>query len=251
MKSINELTGLYSLTKTLRFELKPIGKTLEHIERKGILTQDEQRAKEYEQVKDIIDRYHKQFISMCMNKCQLKVKNTGDKKDSLEEYASILSKSKRDTTDEKTLEKIKENLRKQIAKAFKEGNTYGDLFKKELVKNHLPDFVTDEEEKQIIEHFSNFTTYFTGFHENRKNMYSDEAKSTAIAYRLIHENFPRFYDNLRSFAKIADSDVSSHFSEIESAFSLYLNVEHLADMFQLDYFSDTLTQNKLKFIIIL
>lgn len=246
MKSINELTGLYSLTKTLRFELKPIGKTLEHIERKGILTQDEQRAKEYEQVKDIIDRYHKQFISMCMNKCQLKVKNTGDKKDSLEEYASILSKSKRDTTDEKTLEKIKENLRKQIAKAFKEGNTYGDLFKKELVKNHLPDFVTDEEEKQIIEHFSNFTTYFTGFHENRKNMYSDEAKSTAIAYRLIHENFPRFYDNLRSFAKIADSDVSSHFSEIESAFSLYLNVEHLADMFQLDYFSDTLTQEQIE-----
>ena len=106
MKSINELTGLYSLTKTLRFELKPIGKTLEHIERKGILTQDEQRAKEYEQVKDIIDRYHKQFISMCMNKCQLKVKNTGDKKDSLEEYASILSKSKRDTTDEKTPEKM-------------------------------------------------------------------------------------------------------------------------------------------------
>ena len=77
-------------------------------------------------------------------------------------------------------------------------------------------------------------------------MYSDEAKSTAIAYRLIHENFPRFYDNLRSFAKIADSDVSSHFSEIESAFSLYLNVEHLADMFQLDYFSDTLTQEQIE-----
>ena len=41
MKSIEELTGLYSLSKTLRFELKPIGKTLEQIERKGLLTQDE------------------------------------------------------------------------------------------------------------------------------------------------------------------------------------------------------------------
>lgn len=246
MKSIEELTGLYSLSKTLRFELKPIGKTLEQIERKGLLTQDEQRAEEYDKMKEIIDRYHKKFIAMCLINCKLKVENTDNQNDSLEEYASLLSKSKRDISDENTLEKIKENLRKQIVKAFKEGNTYGDLFKKELVKNHLPDFVTDEEEKQIVEHFSNFTTYFTGFHENRKNMYSDEAKSTAIAYRLIHENFPRFYDNLRSFAKIADSDVSSHFSEIESAFSLYLNVEHLADIFQLDYFSYTLTQEQIE-----
>ena len=246
MKSIEELTGLYSLSKTLRFELKPIGKTLEQIERKGLLTQDEQRSEEYERMKIIIDDYHKRFIAMCLRNCKLKVENIDNQNDSLEEYASLLSKSKRDDSDEIVLEKIKENLRKQIVKAFKNGNTYGDLFKKELVKKHLPDFVTDAEDKQIVQNFNNFTTYFTGFHENRKNMYSDEAKSTAIAYRLIHENFPRFYDNLRSFAIIAESEVSSHFSDIESAFSLYLNVEHIAEMFQLDYFSDTLIQEQIE-----
>ena len=246
MKSIEELTGLYSLSKTLRFELKPIGKTLEQIERKGLLTQDEQRSEEYERMKIIIDDYHKRFIAMCLRNCKLKVENIDNQNDSLEEYASLLSKSKRDDSDEIVLEKIKENLRKQIVKAFKNGNTYGDLFKKELVKKHLPDFVTDTEDKQIVQNFNNFTTYFTGFHENRKNMYSDEAKSTAIAYRLIHENFPRFYDNLRSFAIIAESEVSSHFSDIESAFSLYLNVEHIAEMFQLNYFSDTLTQEQIE-----
>ena len=246
MKSIEELTGLYSLSKTLRFELKPIGKTLEQIERKGLLTQDEQRSEEYERMKIIIDDYHKRFIAMCLRNCKLKVENIDNQNDSLEEYASLLSKSKRDASDENVLEKIKENLRKQIVKAFKNGNTYGDLFKKELVKKHLPDFVTDAEDKQIVQNFNNFTTYFTGFHENRKNMYSDEAKSTAIAYRLIHENFPRFYDNLRSFAIIAESEVSSHFSDIESAFSLYLNVEHIAEMFQLNYFSDTLTQEQIE-----
>ena len=246
MKSIEELTGLYSLSKTLRFELKPIGKTLEQIERKGLLTQDEQRSEEYERMKIIIDDYHKRFIAMCLRNCKLKVENIDNQNDSLEEYASLLSKSKRDDSDEIVLEKIKENLRKQIVKAFKNGNTYGDLFKKELVKKHLPDFVTDAEDKQIVQNFNNFTTYFTGFHENRKNMYSDEAKSTAIAYRLIHENFPRFYDNLRSFAKIAESEVSSHFSDIESAFSLYLNVEHIAEMFQLNYFSDTLSQEQIE-----
>ena len=245
MESMKDLTGQYSLSKTLRFELKPIGKTLEHIEQKGLLTQDEQRAEEYEQMKGIIDRYHKAFITMCLRNCKIKVNNTDDELDSLEEYSSLLSKSKRDADDEDKLEKIKENLRKQIVNAFKSGNTYGDLFKKELIKNHLPDFVTDEEEKQVVEHFCNFTTYFTGFHDNRKNMYSDEAKSTAIAYRLIHENFPRFFDNLRSFAKISESEVANQFPEIESAFSLYLNVEHIADMFHVDYFPVVLTQEQI------
>lgn len=245
MESMKDLTGQYSLSKTLRFELKPIGKTLEHIEQKGLLTQDEQRAEEYEQMKGIIDRYHKAFIAMCLRNCKIKVNNTDDELDSLEEYSSLLSKSKRDADDEDKLEKIKENLRKQIVNAFKSGNTYGDLFKKELIKNHLPDFVTDEEEKQVVEHFCNFTTYFTGFHDNRKNMYSDEAKSTAIAYRLIHENFPRFFDNIRSFAKISESEVANRFPEIESAFSLYLNVEHIADMFHVDYFPVVLTQEQI------
>ena len=245
MESMKDLTGQYSLSKTLRFELKPIGKTLEHIERKGLLTQDEQRAEEYELMKGIIDRYHKAFITMCLRNCKIKVNNTDDELDSLEEYSSLLSKSKRDADDEDKLEKIKENLRKQIVNAFKSGNTYGDLFTKELIKNHLPDFVTDEEEKQVVEHFCNFTTYFTGFHDNRKNMYSDEAKSTAIAYRLIHENFPRFFDNLRSFAKISESEVANRFPEIESAFSLYLNVEHIADMFHVDYFPVVLTQEQI------
>ena len=245
MESMKDLTGQYSLSKTLRFELKPIGKTLEHIERKGLLTQDEQRAEEYELMKGIIDRYHKAFITMCLRNCKIKVNNTDDELDSLEEYSSLLSKSKRDADDEDKLEKIKENLRKQIVNAFKSGNTYGDLFKKELIKNHLPDFVTDEEEKQVVEHFCNFTTYFTGFHDNRKNMYSDEAKSTAIAYRLIHENFPRFFDNIRSFVKISESEVANRFPEIESAFSLYLNVEHIADMFHVDYFPVVLTQEQI------
>ena len=245
MESMKDLTGQYSLSKTLRFELKPIGKTLEHIEQKGLLTQDEQRAEEYELMKGIIDRYHKAFITMCLRNCKIKVNNTDDELDSLEEYSSLLSKSKRDADDEDKLEKIKENLRKQIVNAFKSGNTYGDLFKKELIKNHLPDFVTDEEEKQVVEHFCNFTTYFTGFHDNRKNMYSDEAKSTAIAYRLIHENFPRFFDNIRSFAKISESEVANRFPEMESAFSLYLNVEHIADMFHVDYFPVVLTQEQI------
>mgnify|MGYP001139220824 FL=1 len=74
MKNILEqFVGLYPLSKTLRFELKPLGKTLEHIEKKGLIAQDEQRAEEYKLVKDIIDRYHKAFIHMCLKHFKLKM----------------------------------------------------------------------------------------------------------------------------------------------------------------------------------
>lgn len=245
MKTFNDLTGLYSLSKTLRFELKPVGRTLENIETKGLIAQDEQRAEEYEKVKAIIDRYHKSFIRMCLSSLHLKLQSSGSY-DSLEEYENLASKAKRTEDEENAFTKVKANLRDQIVNAFKQGGSYGDLFKKELIQQHLPDFVTDEEEKVMVDNFSKFTTYFTGFHENRKNMYSDEEKSTAIAYRLIHENLPMFIDNMRVFAKVADSAVAEHFVDVELAYSAYLNVEKVADMFQLDYFSVTLTQEQIE-----
>ena len=235
MKQINELTGMYSLSKTLRFELKPIGKTLDNIEKKGLIAQDEKRAEEYEKVKGIIDEYHKAFIKMCLEGLTLKSED-------LQNYVELAGSPDRNEVD---FDQIKETLRKQIVEAFKKGGSYGDLFKKELIQKHLPEFVTDEEEKKMVDNFSKFTSYFTGFHENRKNMYSDEAKSTAIAYRIVHENLPIFLDNMRSFARIADSDVYQHFMDIEASFSEYLNVHHLEEMFQLDYFSDTLTQEQI------
>lgn len=235
MKKINELTALYPLSKTLRFELKPIGKTLDHIEQKGLIVQDEQRAEEYKQVKKIIDSYHKEFITMCLKGLKLNMIY-------LERYESLARDVHRD---EAEFDKVKAALRKQIVEAFKQGGSYNDLFKKELIQKHLPEFVESEEEKKMVANFSKFTTYFTGFYENRKNMYSDEEKSTAIAYRLIHENLPLFLDNMRSFRKIAESEVGEQFANIEVRFEEYLNVEHLAEMFELDYFSDTLTQEQI------
>ena len=235
MKKINELTALYPLSKTLRFELKPVGKTLDHIEQKGLIVQDEQRAEEYKQVKNIIDSYHKEFITMCLKGLKLNMIY-------LERYESLARDVHRD---EAEFDKVKAALRKQIVEAFKQGGSYNDLFKKELIQKHLPEFVESEEEKKMVANFSKFTTYFTGFYENRKNMYSDEEKSTAIAYRLIHENLPLFLDNMRSFRKIAESEEGEHFANIEGRFEEYLNVEHLAEMFELDYFSDTLTQEQI------
>ena len=81
MKS-NIFTNQYSLSKTLRFELIPQGKTLEYINSKGLLDQDNNRAISYQKVKKIIDEYHKVFIEDSIKgttinvlKCEIKVAN--------------------------------------------------------------------------------------------------------------------------------------------------------------------------------
>lgn len=245
MKSFEELTGLYSLSKTLKFELKPIGRTLEHIESKGLIVQDEQRAEEYKKVKDIIDRYHKNFISWCLSKLKL-VYHSEEKKDSLEEYLHLASISKRTEAEEQDFELVKTNLRKQVAASFKNAEVFSEIFKKELIQKILPDFVTEAEERQMVENFNNFTSYFSGFHKNRANMYSDEEKSTAIAYRLIHENLPMFIDNMKSFERIAESSVADYFADIELSYSEYLNVQHINEIFRLDYFTEVLAQQQIE-----
>lgn len=240
MNTYEELTGLYSFKKTISLALNPIGETLRHIEEKGFIAQDEQRAEDYKKVKDIIDRYHKYFITMCLDGFKFST-------DKLMKYVALAENAKRD---EDAFDEVKTQLRKEIVGAFSKNKTYGDLFGEKLIKQHLPNFVTDENEKRLVASFNEFTTYFEKFHKCRENMYSDEAKSTAIAHRLIHENLPMFYDNMKSFKKIAACEDCIDFTEFEAAFSeefKEFKVEHLADIFQLEYFNNTLTQRKIDF----
>ena len=60
---LNTFTNLYSLSKTLRFQLVPIGKTEETFKQKNLLEQDEERAKNYKLVKGYMDEFHKYLSS--------------------------------------------------------------------------------------------------------------------------------------------------------------------------------------------
>lgn len=234
MKEFKELTGLYSLTKTIGVELKPVGKTQELIEARKLIEQDDQRAEDYKIVKDIIDRYHKDFIDKCLNCVKIK-------KDDLEKYVSLAENSNRDAED---FDNIKTKMRNQITEAFRKNSLFTNLFKKNLIKEYLPAFVS-EEEKSVVNKFSKFTTYFDAFNDNRKNLYSGDAKSGTIAYRLIHENLPMFLDNIASFNTISEIGVNEYFSGIEAEFTDTLDGKHLVDFFQVDYFNNTLTQKKI------
>lgn len=243
MEKLKDFKRIYSLSKTLRFELKPIGKTLEHIEKSGILAQDQHRAESYVEVKKIIDEYHKAFIESVLKDFRFS-ENMGEK-NSLEEFLAYYMCKSKDETQKRQFADIQDKLRKQIAKRFLDDDRFKRIDKKELIKEDLLSFVEEAEKRQLIKEFKDFTTYFTGFHENRKNMYIDEAQSTAIAYRLIHENLPKFIDNIMVFDKVAASPIAEHFAELYSKFEEYLNVSELGEMFRLDYFNIVLTQTQI------
>ena len=76
-------------------------------------------------------------------------------------------------------------------------------------------------------------------------MYVADDKATSIAHRMIDENLPKFIDNMKTFAEIAESDVAEHFADIYTAMESYLNVNDIREMFQLDYFSMVLTQKQI------
>ncbi|MEW5799365.1 MAG: type V CRISPR-associated protein Cpf1, partial [Bacteroidota bacterium] len=229
----DSFTNKYSLSKTLRFELIPQEKTKEHIEQKGLLTQDEKRAEDYQQVKKIIDRYHKQFIETALEGLQLK---------DLQKYQELYSNRDKSDAEKKEFEKLKDTLRKQIADRFSEAEGWKNLFAKELIKEDLLRFTDETNEVHLINEFKDFTTYFTGFHENRKNMYSSESIATSIAYRIVHENLPKFLDNLRIFEKVKEQK-DFDFASLEKNLEAVLQGETIKKFFTLKNFNNCLTQH--------
>ena len=268
-KNFDDFKRLYPLSKTLRFEAKPIGATLKNIIKSGLLEEDEHRAQSYVKVKKLIDEYHKAFIDRVLNEGCLTIENKGNK-DSLEEYyESYMSKSN-DENVSKTFKEIQENLRSVIANKLTKDKGYANLFGNKLIESYKDkddtkkiidsdliqfintaepsklDSMSQDEAKGVVKEFWGFTTYFEGFHKNRKNMYTSEEKSTGIAYRLVNENLPKFIDNMEAFKKaIAKPEIQANMEELYSNFAEYLNVESIQEMFQLDYYDMLLTQKQI------
>ena len=241
-------TNLYSLSKTLRFELKPVGKTLEHIKSKGLISQDEQRADSYKKMKKTIDEFHKHFIELAMQDVKLTY---------LPEFYNLYCASvdqKKEDSYKAELEKIQDKLRKEIINGFKSGEAkeiFSKLDKKELITELLEEWIENQSDIKKDDlyfdgSFKTFTTYFSGFHTNRKNIFSDKEQSTAIAYRLIHENLPRFLDNNKTFQKIQNTpEFNEKLEPLYKEIEEYLNIRSIDEAFELEYFNEVLTQKQI------
>lgn len=224
----------YPLSKTLRFSLIPVGETENNFNKNLLLEKDKQRAENYEKVKGYIDRFHKEYIESVLSKARIKKVN---------EYANLYWKSNKDDSDIKAMESLENDMRKKISKQLTSTEIYKKrLFGKELICEDLPSFLTDKDERETVECFRSFTTYFKGFNTNRENIYSSDEKSTAIAYRCINDNLPRFLDNVKSFQKVFDNLSDETITKLNTG--LY-NIfgRNIEDIFSVDYFEFVLAQS--------
>ena len=231
----DEFMGMYPISKTLRFELKPQRRTQEYIERDGIISTDTVRTESYKKVKEIIDRYHKQFIEGALSNVTLR---------GLEEYRRVYLISPKDEKQEKEFQAVQSDLRKQIAGEFQKMPVYKQLFKEDMISKILPEFVKgNEAEEQLIKQFDKFATIFTGFHEVRKNMYSDQEISVAVAYRIVHQNLPKYIDNIKVFSLLCEAGLNVDFSELLENLQDKFEIASIEKYFELESFSEVITQS--------
>ena len=251
MVTIDDFCGQkngYSRSITLRNKLIPIGKTQENLEKANMLEEDFSRAKAYVEVKKIIDDFHRSFIEDVLSKANLNWKELYEKIDSFQRETDKAKKAK----NQKDLQPVQVKMRKAIVKIFKDDERFDKLFKKELLSDLLPEIIKSAPENEIsnkqtaLDVFKGFATYFTGFHENRKNMYSEEEKSTAISFRIVNENFPKFYANVKLFEKL-QKEFPNIIEETEKSLASYLNGKTLKDIFNPEAFNQVLTQSGIDF----
>lgn len=240
MKKFDELTGLYSLSKTLRFELKPVGKTKETFKRwldemqntelivdndGNLFAKDKNIKDAYLVIKPIMDNLHEQFIEMSLLSEEAKKIDFG------EYFVAFKDKSK-------DINGIEKGLRRKIGDAYK---VAGDYYSKEFANALGKDFKTKNEkpsqcltdakmldylsanvkelakqngidEQTLTKHikqFKGFWGYLDGYNKNRENYYEiDNEASTAVATRIVHENLPTFCSNALRFEKHSDKYLS-------------------------------------------
>ena len=218
-----ELTKKYSLSKTIRNELIPIGKTLENIHQNNILAIDEKRKNDYERVKQIMDMYHKQLINEALDKYILPSLNTA---------ADIYLAKNPTANGMEEFSKQQNVLRKEITKQLKAHENFSVIGKKEIIGllEKLPS--VNEEDYNALESFKNFYTYFTSYNKVRENLYSDEEKSSTVAYRLINENLPKFLDNIKIYAGVNNAGILAE----------GVTKEEQDGLFIIETFNKTLTQ---------
>lgn len=226
-------TNLYPIQKTLRRELKPLNENFQHdpalsaLRNSEIPQRDEQREKDYQAIKPLLDEFHNQFITESLHSLEPQ-----DRSDFILFYQTYQKKKKNKAEiSEKELKSLDEEFESRT-KALR--NAIGTSFSvtAELRKSN-PDYVSekgkpfltqksykilteagvlwllekkytsDPEKLALIRRFGNFFTYFTGFNQNRENYYATDEKSTAVAYRAINENLLTFANNCELFEKLS------------------------------------------------
>lgn len=229
-RKIDMMTNRYTVSKTIKMKLIPIGATMDNFNSNMLLESDTERKENYAKVKLLIDEYHKQYIEENLSK----VTFLENLKPYAEEYYGEKDKDK--------MKELEGKLRKEIVLFLTQSKIFGDMLKKEMITKLLPDFISSEEDLEIVNSFSKFTTYFTNFFQNRKNMYTSKEQSTGIAYRCINDNLPKHLDNIIAYRKAKEKLPQDVLSNLNMDFQGLCGTT-IDDVFTVDYFVFALSQS--------
>lgn len=225
---MKQFTNRFQISKTLRFELIPTPKTKEIIlqrnKKKSLLDSDKERADYFFKAKQVIDRFHRTFIDKVL-------KNIG-KDEKFQKY--LLS---HESKEEKT------QWRGLISHAFTSDAEYSVLFGKTLLAptSKLYSYAKNKIERDALITFQKFTIFLADYHQNRKNMYVAEAQNTAIAYRIVDVNLPKFEENNQTFVAISETPLVNNLSGNRQIKKL-LKGQELREVFMIANFPNVLTQ---------
>ncbi len=206
--------GMYSIQKTLRFELKPIGETKNYIKERGLIDEDQQKYNDSFKVKKLLDEYYSVVISDILSNFELD--------------ETLLISFNENLKNTKVLSKIITDLKKELTDELK--TDIKDLTSaKVLIK--LENYLESKnriEDTKVLEQFKKFTTYYTNFFDSRKFILTGNKKGS-ISFRLIDENLRTFCENLKIFEKTLDSDLGNVLRNIEgsSYFTEFLSYNNL------------------------
>lgn len=257
MRTIDEFCGQkngYSLSKTLRNKLIPVGKTEDKIKEYHLMENDYGRAAAYVEVKNLIDDFHRSFIAERLDKVSLDWTNLFN---ALNEYQKNQKDKLLKAKCKKVLEAQQKEMRKKIVQLFtgdkdNKDPVYEKLFKKELIEELLPEAIKEDtsgiitQKEEALAKFHQFCTYFTNFHENRKTIYSAEDKSTAISNRIVNENFPKYVANIKVFEYLS-KNFPKIIDDTENQLKNDLSGKKLKDIFTVNGFNNVLSQKGIDF----
>ena len=231
-QNFSEFTNLYDLSKTLRFELKPIWRTKELLEWENLFQKDRKIEEIYQNIiKPCLNNLHSELIEESLEWVSLNL----DENDYVI-WKQAINRNWNENEKKKfkdSFDKKKKELRKQVVAylinsrikgKYSQISWCGDMMKKEIIpvladiywdkkyerdvndnkkKYENSDLIWKTYKELINGYFVWFFTYLTNFNTNRSNLYKDDWKASRVATRVIDENLIKFFQNKIVYEKFA------------------------------------------------
>lgn len=227
----DEFIGKYQLSKTLRFELRPVGKTADFLKQNKVFEKDKVVDDRYHEIKYYFDILHREFIHQALSGASFSVALYEQYRNAVVRLKAAKNEEKKTTI--KDVRDFEAELRTGLAQKFKDtGNAWKKAYAEKEVEfskdgvdilfeetilealqkefQNVPAEYPDAPQVQFINPstgekqdlfgaFKGFFTYFSNFNTTKKNLYSAGDEDTAVANRAINENLRKFIENFIQF----------------------------------------------------